>query len=74
MELVKEICDVRQNSKWASELGLSELAHETSATTSFIDAVKNLELAKIPEGRRPFLGRATDVLRKHHEQFRRIRK
>ena len=74
VEFVKETCDVRQNSYWTSELALSGLAHETSATTSFTDVVKNLELAKIPDGCKPFLGMATQVPRQHHGQFRRNRK
>ena len=72
LELAKELRDIRQNSHWASEIGLPELTHEASATTSFIYTVKELEFAKIPDGRRPFMKMATKALWKHQEQFRRL--
>ena len=72
VELSKETCDVRQDSHWTSKIGLSELAQEAGTATPFTDSVKNLELAKIPDGRGPFLKMVTKVFRKHHELFRRF--
>ena len=50
----KETRDVGQNSHGSGRIDLSEVAHKTSATTSVIDSVKNLELTKIPDGCRAF--------------------